>query len=87
MVIVKLALNYLLNFVILLIFVRCILSWIPGLYNKFVGFVYNLTDPLLLPVQKLIYKIMGGRSMQIDLSPIVVYLIIEYVIRPLIFMI
>ena len=86
MTVIKTALNYLLNVVILLILVRCILSWVPGMYNRFVEFVYKLTDPILLPVQKLIDKIMGGRPMLIDLSPIVVYLIINYLIRPLIWM-
>ncbi len=84
MAILKLALSYLLNAVILLIFLRCILSWIPGLQNRFVEVVYNLTEPILAPVRKLIHKLMGGRPMIIDLSPIVVFLIIEFLIVPLI---
>ena len=83
---IAIALNYLLDIVTLLVFIRCILSWIPGLYNRFVEVVYKLTDPILLPVQKLISSFMGGRSMMVDLSPIVVFLIIRYIIKPVIFM-
>lgn len=84
--IIKLVLHYALNAVILLILLRCILSWIPGLYNRFVQVVYKLTDPILVPVQKLIDKLMGGRPMMIDLSPIVVFFIIQFLIRPLLYM-
>ena len=37
-------------------------------YNKFVEIIYKLTDPVLLPVQKLISRLMGGRPIVIDLS-------------------
>lgn len=86
MAIIKLVLHYALNAVILPILLRCILSWIPGLYNRFVQVVYKLTDPILVPVQKLIDKLMGGRPMMIDLSPIVVFFIIQFLIRPLLYM-
>lgn len=86
MLIVKMLLNYALSAAELLILLRCILSWIPGLHNRFVQIVYNLADPVLAPVQKLISKLMGGRSIMIDLSPIVVYLMIRFFIRPLIYM-
>ncbi len=82
MAIIKLALTYLANAVMLLIIIRCILSWIPGLQNRFVQIVYNLTEPLLAPVRKMIGKFTGGRPMVIDLSPIVVFLIIEILIVP-----
>ena len=81
---VAIALNYLLDIIIWLVFIRCILSWIPDFYNKFVEIIYKLTDPVLLPVQKLISKLIGGRSMMVDLSPIVVFFIIRYLIKPLI---
>lgn len=82
---IKLLLNYAINAVMLLVLIRCILSWIPGFYNRFVEVIYTLTDPILAPVQKLLSKFMGGRSMMIDLSPIVVFFLIEILIRPLIF--
>lgn len=86
MVFVKLALSYLLDLVIWLVLIRCILSWIPNFYNKFVEIIYKLTDPVLLPVQKLINRLMGGRPIVIDLSPIVVFFLIQYVIKPVIYM-
>lgn len=86
MIILKIALNYLLNIVEIVILIRCILSWIPDLNNRFVYIIYSITDPILQPVQKLISKIMGGRPIYIDLSPIVVFLIIQYLVRPIIYM-
>ena len=41
-----------------------------------------LTEPLLAPFRKMIGKFTGGRPMVIDLSPIVVFLIIEILIVP-----
>ena len=86
LVVVKLALSYFLDLVMWLVVIRCVLSWIPNFYNRFVEVVYKLTDPVLLPVQKLISRFMGGRPMIIDLSPIVVFFLIQYVIRPIIYM-
>ncbi len=83
--IIAIVINYLLDIVTLLVFIRCILSWIPGFYNRFVEVVYKLTDPILSPAQNLISKLMGGRSIMVDLSPIVVLFAIRYLIKPIIF--
>lgn len=75
------------NVVVLLILIRCIISWIPSLNNRFTNFIYTVTEPIMRPVQMLMSKLMGGRPMMLDFSPVIVVLILEFVITPLIRMI
>ncbi len=65
------------NILELLLVIRCILSWIPGFYNTFVEIIYKITDPFLTPVRNLIDRLLGGRMMPVDFSPIVLWLILE----------
>ena len=54
-----------------LIIARILLSWIPiNINSKLKGFMYNLTEPLLSPVRKLI----PATKLGFDLSPILVIL-------------
>lgn len=61
----------------LLVLVRVLVSWVPGLdpYHPIVQFVYRATEPIMAPVRRLLPP-MGG----LDLSPIVVFLLL-YVAR------
>jgi len=63
----------LLSVVILFIFIRFISSWFVFTRNTFLGFVMRVTDPILLPVQKLIPPI--G---MFDISAMLVLLIIGF---------
>ena len=59
-----------------LMLVRAILSWFPNLNaSKFSYFLYQLTEPLITPVRKLISKTSMGNSM-IDISFLVAFLIL-----------
>jgi len=59
-----------------LMLVRAILSWFPNLNGgKFSYFLYQLTEPLIIPVRKLISKTSIGNSM-IDISFLVAFLIL-----------
>ncbi len=56
-----------------LIFLRVILSWFSKPESsRFHKFVYDLTEPLLGPIRKLVP--MGG---VIDVSPIIAYIILQ----------
>ena len=62
----------LLSLYTLLIFIRIICSWISVSYaNRFVRFVYEVTDPLLVPLQRMV-----PRAGRFDLSALVAVLII-----------
>jgi len=57
-----------------LIIIRAILSWItPGYNNPIMAVIYQLTEPLMAPVRRLIPS-MGG----LDLSPIVLILGLQF---------
>lgn len=74
--------NFLFAALSILILIRVLMSWIPNLdpYNPIVRLIYQLTDPILEPARRIIPPI-GG----LDLSPLIVLLLIDFVIRPLTF--
>ncbi|MEC9000502.1 MAG: YggT family protein [Actinomycetota bacterium] len=66
----------LLQIYLLVLVVRVLLSWFPishdGPMAPVAGFLYTVTDPILLPLRRLLPPIrMGG--MALDLSPIVAF--------------
>lgn len=63
----------LLSVLILFIFIRFISSWFVFTRNTFLGFVKRITDPILLPVQRLIPPI--G---MFDISALIVLLLIGF---------
>ena len=65
-------LKLVLNIFLFAIIIRVILSWVnPDPYNPAVSLLARLTDPLMLPAQRLLPP-MGG----IDLSPMVVMIVL-----------
>jgi len=65
---------------ILVLFVRIIMSWFPmnpwSRGARFVQVLAKVTDPVLVPVRKILPPMrMGG--MAIDLSPIIVFVALE----------
>jgi len=64
--------NLLTNILLVLIFIRVIISWIPAKITGFRRFINDTTEPILAPIRKIIPPI-GGT---LDLSPIVAYLAI-----------
>lgn len=77
----------LLQIIKLLVIVRCVLSWFPNQDNRIVEAIYRLTEPILYPIRSLLQRWMGGRMMMIDFSPIILFLLIQVLIEPLIYMI
>ena len=63
----------LLSLLVLFIFIRFISSWFVFTRNTFLGFVKRVTDPILLPVQRVIPPI--G---MIDISAMIVLLLIGF---------
>jgi YggT family protein len=54
---------------------RALVSWVnPDPYNPIVQALYKLTEPVLLPVRRL----MGGYGLGIDFSPMIVILLIYF---------
>jgi len=64
--------NLLTNLLMILIFARVILSWVPRGLPRIKKFLFDVTEPLLAPLRKII-PAPGGIM---DLSPIVAYLLL-----------
>ena len=62
----------------LLIFARCILSFIP-FHNRLVEWVYMATEPILSPCRKLMDKF--NVNLPIDFSPMIALLLLQFVQR------
>ena len=66
-----------------LILIRIILQMFNLPYNVFVNFIYSVTEPILAPAREFLNKIFKTRLM-VDFSPILVWLVIDYIIVPVI---
>jgi YggT family protein len=63
------------DLVVLLIFIRCILSWVRvDPYNPLVKLLYQVTDPILKPLQAFTLR-SGGVGL--DLSPLIAIFILQ----------
>ena len=62
----------------LLIIVRAVLSWIPGIDfgHPVIRFIMRVTDPILEPIRRVIPPLSG-----FDLSPIIALLLVQFVGR------
>jgi len=60
--------------------VRIVLSWLPVKPNNIIRkYTIMLTEPMLDPTRKLLEKsIIGGRAYMLDLSPLIVFIVINY---------
>ncbi|CAH2212776.1 YggT family protein [Tepidibacter aestuarii] len=74
------ALGYFVQFLELMIIIRCVISFVPSLqYSKLTDFVYSVTEPILYPIRELLYKYTNTGSF--DLSPIIAYILIGWVYK------
>jgi YggT family protein len=68
-------LDILLNLYMWAIIINALLSWVsPDPYNPIVRFLYQVTEPALRPIRRVIPM----RGMGIDISPIIAILIIIF---------
>lgn len=68
-------LNIVLTLYMIIVIARAIISWVsPDPYNPIVRFLYQVTEPVLWRVRKIVPFYTGG----IDLSPIIVLLAIVF---------
>ena len=62
----------------LIILIRVFMSWIrPNPYHPLVRLIYNVTEPVLEPIRRIIPPI----GMGIDISPIVAFFLIRIIRR------
>ncbi|MDE6182173.1 MAG: YggT family protein [Eubacteriales bacterium] len=63
----------------IILFIRIVLSWLPIGKNAFTMLIYNLTEPLLYPIRKMIEKSPLGQGLMVDFSPIFLVLILSLI--------
>ena len=62
------------------IIVRALISWFPvSKDNQIVKLLYQLTEPILAPIRRLVENSSIGRSIMFDISPIVALILLEVV--------
>lgn len=64
----------------ILLFIRAILSWFPGVGGKFADFIYKMTEPILYPVRKL-FDLLG---VNVGMSPIDIPFLITFILLAII---
>lgn len=70
----------------LILLIRAVISWIPSLQDTRVyEIAYRLTEPLLLPIRKFLYRFEFMRRFPIDFSMIVLILLMGAFSRLLLF--
>ncbi len=63
------------------LFIRVIMSWIPGSDdNAFGNFIYSVTEPLVGTVRKLLNRIRVLRESPLDFSVLVSYMILNFLL-------
>lgn len=72
------------NLLYILIFIRVILSWINiNPHGSLIGILRMLTDPILVPIKRLIDKSPLGGGMMIDFSPVLALFLLQYLLKPI----
>lgn len=68
-----------------ILIVYILLSWIPlKQNNKIVQIINTVTEPMLLPIRKLLdHSILGGRNFMVDLSPIIAFIVLGFLQKQL----
>ncbi|MDK2798631.1 MAG: YggT family protein [Clostridiales bacterium] len=75
----------LLDIIFYLILARVIISWLPiDRYNPIIQFIYSITEPILAPIRSIVNRSSIGGGMMFDFSPIIAWLLIEYLVKPLV---
>mgnify|MGYP000294847193 CR=1 FL=1 len=83
------ALDLVLRFIEIMIFIRVIVSWIPvPRDNRLIILLYQITEPILAPIRSMIQRSAMGKNMMFDFSPIVAFLLlalVRYIVLGLLF--
>ncbi len=76
------AINIFITLLIVLIMIRALLSWFPGgEASAFGRWIVFFTEPLLGPIRRLLMKFEFARSMPLDFSPFVAWVLLIIVQR------
>lgn len=77
--IVKEVATLMLLFIQVALLVRAILSWFP-IDNRFVDFVYSVTEPFVYPIRRLFEKMGWFQGFPVDMSFTAAYLLLTLIL-------
>lgn len=61
----------------LVIVVRAIISWVqPNPYNPIVQLLYRVTEPVLYPIRRMLFRYRSMRNTGIDFSPFIAIILL-----------
>ena len=60
----------------LLMLVRALLSWIPNARGAVYEFIVMMTEPVIMPVRRVVDRFMGKSALPVDVSFIAAYLLL-----------
>lgn len=66
----------------ILLLIRVVLSWLPMGQNALTRAVYSVTEPILEPIRRTTYPLLG--NIPLDISPIIAYFLMQ-LIRNIVF--
>lgn len=79
------AVNYLLLIIQYAVLGRALVSWLPiSKDNKLIKLLFQITEPILAPIRNLIERSSKGKSLMIDFSSLIAFIIIG-IIRSIFF--
>lgn len=79
------ALYFFQRFLDVMIIIRCLLSWLPVRGdNVFIRFLYAVTEPIMGPFRKMLYRSPLGGNMGVDFSPVLACMVMHMVFQVLI---
>ncbi len=80
-------LSFLVDLLILLIFVQAALSWFPSYPGSPLypvkSFLNRLVDPIYAPIRRVIPPIRTGSGMAVDIAPMLVLIVLLVILKPL----
>lgn len=60
-----------------ILLIRCVVSWVnPDPHNTLVQFLYKTTEPVLVPIRKLLPT---GWGIGLDLSPLIAFFVVFFI--------
>lgn len=71
--------NIVIEVITIMMLIRAVVSWFPAIdtNNQFMRFIYTVTETLIAPVRKVLWKIDFVRSCPLDLSFLATYLLLH----------
>lgn len=77
---IYIAIRYLIKLLEFAIVITAIISWLPvSKDNRFIILLYQITEPIMAPIRKLLKKSSVTNNLMIDFSPLVAILLLELV--------